>query len=245
MSFITALTYPFKDREWPGKLGVTLLVAAIPLLGFFLIKGWEFETSVRVRRGDPYPLAAWHDPGKKLWRGLVIRFAEILYNIPTYIMLILGLIWWIGLFVRYLRGELTTLQSFTDLFVQSLAPRLGMLAATALYALLANILYWSGYLRYIETGRFSAFFDILPNLRLAFRTVWDDILVAIYLLVLGLLTGLLGTLLTAALGATGVGVALVPVLIPALTLTIVSWFTGYLFGVLAIRTLGEGAPAAR
>jgi len=235
--FFRALLYPFEDPAWPRKLGLALLAAAVPVLGFFVIKGWEFETSAAVRRRDPRPLADWGNLGSKLWRGLQIRAAGILYNIPTYALVLLGILTWVGLFMRFLRGEALTLDAFADLFQRTLVPRLALLLLTLIYALLANSLYWAGYIRYIETGRFATFFEVFRNAVVVFRTLLDDILTAIYLGLVSLLAGLIGMLLTALLGATGVGAVVLPVLIPSITLTLLSSFSGHLFGQLAAHTL--------
>jgi hypothetical protein len=237
MSFVKALVYFFDDPRWPHKVAIAVLVAAVPVLGYFAIKGWEFEISAGVRRGQGGDLPGWADLPGKLLRGFIIRLAGFLYNIPTWTMLALGGVLWVRVLVQFLQQEATTFAALLDVVVEGLGPRLALLAATALVALVCNILYWSGYLRYIDTPRFAAFFEIGPNLRMAFRTVWDDLLVAVYLVVFTAAIGAAGGLLTGALGLTGIGAALAPIVLPALTFTLSSLFSGHLYGQLAARTL--------
>lgn len=243
MQFFRALTYAFKERSWPGKLGLAIAAAAIPFLGFFIIKGWEYEISVRVRHGHERKLPGWGNLPSKLWRGVVLRLTGILYNVPVIVVLVISLWSWIGVFVRYFRQDTRSLALLGEMLAQGAGLRLSLLGLTALLALAANTLYWSGYLRYIETNRYLDFFDVVTNAELAFRNVWDDFFMAIFMAVLGLIAAGVGTLLTAGLTLTGAGAVLAPIVVPALTLSFLSLVSGHLFGQLAIRTLGPDDPA--
>lgn len=237
LNFIAALTYAFRERGWPGKLGIAVLAAAIPVLGYFIIKGWEFEISVRVRHGSDQRLPGWGNAPSKLGRGLLLRLAGILYNLPTYLLVVATVIVWGGLFVRFFGQDPATRLPFDELFYRGLWLRIAIPLLALVYALAANFLYWSGYLRYIETRRFVTFFEVVPNMRLAFANMTDDFVVAVFETVAGLIATLISSLLTALLGATGVGAVILPIAIPALTFTFLSAVSGYLFGQLAIRTL--------
>lgn len=237
MKFWQAITYVFKERDWPVKLLLAIAAAAIPVLGYFVIKGWEYEISVRVRHGHQRKLPGWGNFFSKLRRGLLLRFTGAIYNLPVYAMLVVSLWSWIGVFVRFFRLEVRSWALLGDMLSQGAGLRIGLLALTALLALAANTLYWSGYLRYIETNRYLDFFDILTNARLSFSNVWDDLFMAIFMAVLGLIVTGLGSLLTAGLTATGVGAVLAPIIVPALSFAFLSLVSGHLFGQLAIRTL--------
>lgn len=242
MKFFQALTYAFREREWPLKVALAVAAAAVPFVGYFLIKGWEYEISVRVRHGHARKLPGWGNLFSKLGRGLLLRVTGILYNLPVIAMLVASLWAWINVLVRFFRLEDRSLALLGEMLSQGAGVRLGLLGLTALLALAANTLYWSGYLRYIETNRYLDFFDILMNARLAFRNVWDDMAMAVFMFVLGLVATGAGGLLTAALTATAVGALLAPVVVPALTLSFLSLVSGHLFGQLAIRTLTPGSP---
>lgn len=237
LNLFTAISYAFRERGWPGKLGAAVLAAAIPVIGYFIIKGWEFEISVRVRHGSEQRLPGWGNPLSKLGRGLLLRLAGILYNLPTYVMLVATVVVWADLFVRFFGQDPARRLPFDMMFHDGLWLRIVVPLLAVFFALAANFLYWSGYLRYIETRRFATFFEVIPNLRLAFANMLDDFVVAIFMTVAGLIATAVSSLLTALLGATGVGAVLLPILLPALTFSFLSAVSGYLFGQLAIRTL--------
>ena len=133
-----------------------------------------------------------------------------------------------------------TWEAFGAALTDRFALRMSVFALAALYALAANILYWSGYLRYIETRDFLMFFDVIENARLAFSNVWDDLLMAVFMVVVTLATGLIGTGLTALLtGLAGIGVTLAPIVVPAVVLTLNTLIEGHLYGQLARRTLSD------
>ncbi len=237
MNFFEALSYPFRQRGWFKQVGPAVLVAMIPIAGFFIIKGWEFEISVRVRHGTPRLLPGWGNLFDKLARGFLIRLAEFLYNIPTFVLLGIGIVLWARLLVRFFSQDMLTFDVFTQMLMADLPVRVGVLLAAGLYWLVANILYWAGYIRYIDTRRFGAFFEVFENVGLVFRNIIPDLIMAVYVAALSLVLGLLGSLLGGGLASTGLGAALVPILVPGLILTIMALFKGYLFGRLTILTL--------
>lgn len=244
MQFLRAITYGFKEHGWPYKLALAVVAAAVPFAGYFIIKGWEYDISVRVRHGSEEKLPGWRDVAAKLGRGLLLRATGILYNFPAIILLVISLWSWIGVFLRYFRLEERSLAILGDMLEQGAGLRLGLLGVTVLVALAANTLYWSGYLRYIETNRYLDFFDVVANARLSFANIWDDLAMAVFMFVLGLVVSGLGTLLTLGLTLTGVGAALAPIVVPALTLSFLSLVNGHLFGQLATRTLGPSGAVS-
>lgn len=238
MRLIDALIYWLDDRRAFGKVALAMLVAAIPVLGFFAIKGWEFEISHAVRHGHEDELPPWRRPVHLLGRGFAVRLAGIIYNIPTYFLLGFSLLLSVASLVRFFQAGALTWEAFGAALAQQLPLRIGLLALAGFYALAANILYWSGYLRYIESRDFLLFFDVIENARLAFRNIWDDLLMAVFMFVVTLVTGLLGTGLTALLtGLAGIGITLAPIVVPAIVLTLNTLIQGHLYGQLARRTL--------
>ncbi len=237
MNFFEALFYPFRQRDWPKQIGPAVLVAAVPVVGFFIIKGWEFEISVRVRYGTPRRLPGWGNLIDKFLRGFLIRFAEFLYNIPTFFLFGIGIALWVRLLIRYFSQDVLTWEVLGQMVAEDLPLRAGLLLAAALYWLVANILYWAGYIRYIDTLRFGAFFEVFENVRIVFQNIIPDLIMAVYVAVLSLALGLLGGLAGGALASTGVGAAVAPLILPALALTVMTLFKGYLFGRLTAMTL--------
>ena len=198
---------------------------------------------MRVRHDSAEKLPGWRD-SRKLGRGVLLRVTGILYNLPALIMLVVSLWAWIMVFVRFFRLEERSLAILGDMLQQAMGLRLGLLVLTALVALASNTLYWSGYLRYIEANRYLDFFDVVTNAKLSFANIWDDMAMAIFMFVLGLVVSGLGTLLTMGLTLTGFGAALAPIVVPALTLSFLSLVNGHLFGQLATRTLGPSAAVS-
>ncbi len=207
-------------------------------MGYFIIRGWEYEISTRVRHGAARRLPGWNNPWKKLERGFLIRLAGVLFNIPTYILLAITLYLWLEpLIGPYLRGTAQDIP-LNSAYSSGLGLRIGMILITAIVAFLLNSLYWSGYLRYIDTGKYSLFFDLATNFQLSFRMFFDDIIVAIYTVLASLIAAGLDSVFGAALAATGIGAFLAPIFLPAITFTFLSSFSGYIFGVLATETFG-------
>ncbi|HQA70055.1 MAG TPA: hypothetical protein PK801_17140, partial [Aggregatilineales bacterium] len=132
MQFIKALTYAFKEHGWPYKLALAVAAAAIPFAGYFIIKGWEYEISVRVRHDSAEKLPGWRDVLAKLGRGVLLRVTGILYNLPALIMLVVSLWAWIMVFVRFFRLEERSLAILGDMLQQGAGVRLGLLVLTAL-----------------------------------------------------------------------------------------------------------------
>jgi hypothetical protein len=237
MKFFEALIYPFRDKAWPGKLLLAVLAAAIPVAGYFVIKGWEFEVSVAVRHHDPTPLPRWHNFFQKLGRGALIRVVGFVYNAPTYALLAVNVALWAGWFLLMLSPGASAAETGREMVTHRLLPRLLLLAINGLVAIAANLFYWAGYMRYIDTRRFAAFFEIGRNSRLLFNGILDDLVMTVYVAILSFAVGLLDTAATTALAATGVGALLAPILIPALTFSLLSVFKGHLFGQLVTRNL--------
>lgn len=245
INFFSGLTYPFDERGWAGKLLGALLVGAVPVLGYFAIKGWEFEISVRVRYGSAEQVSGWGNLPSKLVRGFLIRLAGFIYNLPAFILIGSELVIFVGVILRWLNQPAGTPLPLRELFAEQAPALLAVGLGAGLWWVMASLLYWSGYMRYIDTLRFAAFFEIIPNLKLVFRNVFDDLLVELFVAVLSLLLMLAGSLLTFLLGLTGIGAVLAPFLVPAFVLTVSTYFKGYMFGQLAINTFGPQAREPR
>ena len=79
---------------------------------------------------------------------------------------------------------------------QRLVLRIGMIFITAIVAFMMNSLYWAGYMRYIDTRRWTLFFDLVTNFELVILTIADDLIMMVYLWVATLLMGLVDVGLT-------------------------------------------------
>jgi hypothetical protein len=236
MRFYRALTYIVGQKGWIAELLISIVIAAIPVVGFFMICGWEYEISRRVRHHAPRLLPGWHNPLEKLKQGILIRFAGLLFNVPTFISLAITIGLWIEPIMRALRSEAVRQQPVTEVYQQLLGVRIGMILVTLIIWFVMNSLYWSGYLRYVETGRYSLFFDLATNFQLTFKAIADDIMIAIYTGIMDLMLLALDGALAGALATTVVGGFLVPFILPGVSFAIMAAFQGHLFGELAFGT---------
>jgi hypothetical protein len=243
-TFWNSLLYPFKQRGWIIELLIAFLIASIPVFGFLMIKGWEFEISTRVRHGAPRLLPGWGHPGNRLVRGLLVTFALFIYNIPFLTLLAITVALWISPVVRWISGDITADEAGTALGGPMLGLRIGMIIITFIVWFAMHALYWSGYLRYIETRRYVMFFDLVPNAIITFSTISDDLVMSVYLFGAQIIAGFIEAGVGAMLTATGVGAFLVPFLVPAINFTFISWVQAYLYAEMAEGAFGE-EPAAK
>ncbi len=240
MNFFRALFYPFQQKNWFGELLMALAISAIPVAGYFLIKGWEFEVSRRVRHNAHRLFPGWGDLWGKLFRGVLIRLTGLLYNIPTLLLVAFTAWLWLAPILRGLWDPAAASQPIESIYRYGLGLRIGMIIVTAMVALALNSLYWAGYLRYIDTGRYEFFFDIAANFYAVITTMLDDFVMAIFLVIFNILLGLLNAAVATLLTATGFGALLAPILLPAISLSLTSAFTGYLFGEMTRDAFGAG-----
>lgn len=238
-TFFNAISYPFNQKGWIKELLIAIGIAAIPLLGYFMIRGWEYEISYRVRHEAPRWLPGWGNFGNRLWRGILIRAAGFFYNIPTYIVIGITIWLWIGPILEAVSGRIPLNTDIRDIYVPTLGIRVGMIFVSLVVSFLMNSLFWSGYLRYIDTGRYILFFDFGTNLVVMITTMYDDFIQGIYLFLAQLIAGLLTSLVSTMLVATGIGAFLVPIIAPAVDLTFMSMVSAYLFAKMAENTFGE------
>ncbi len=92
MNFSRAFSYIFEDRNWPTKVGMTLLVTAAALLltpaivglGIWMVVlGYQSDLVRNWRAGVPYPLPPWGQWETHLRIGANILGATIVYNLPN------------------------------------------------------------------------------------------------------------------------------------------------------------------
>jgi hypothetical protein len=242
-TFWSALTFPFKQRGWIMELLITIIIAAIPVIGFLMIKGWEFEISTRVRHKAPRLLPGWRNIGNRLMRGLLVTLALFIYNIPFLLLVMITVWFWISPVMRWLTGQITSDVAAAELGGPLLGVRIGLIIITAIVWFIGHALYWSGYLRYIETRRYSLFFDLVPNAIITFNTIADDLLMTVYLFGAQVFAGFIETAVGAMLTATGIGAFLVPFVVPAVNFTFMSWVRAYLYAEMAEGAFGEEPSA--
>jgi hypothetical protein len=95
VNFTRAFSYIFDDRQWPNKLGITLLVTAAALLltpviiglGLWMILlGYQSDLVRNWRAGVPNPLPRWGQWETHLRVGANILGATLVYNLPNILL---------------------------------------------------------------------------------------------------------------------------------------------------------------
>lgn len=224
MDFMKALTYPFEDDDWLKKIGIAALVQFLPIIGSpIALSGWSWETSRRVRNGEATPLAGWDEFGERISKGLILFLGQLVYQIPVFIFICIG---YAPLLIAGASGDSDAMESIGTLgiIVMSCCYCLAFL-----YALAATVVYWGGYIRFIDKPEFSTFMQFRDNIALVRENVGDFGMTLVYLLLGGLIAGVASSV-TLGLGA-------------LLMTPFMMYFSGHLLGQLAAKVLPGVAPA--
>lgn len=235
MKLFQSLNYPFNQERWAGKLALGWGIAAIPLLGYLFMKGWEYQISTRVYGGEQKLLPGWHGAIGMALRGLAISIAETIYKFPLYALSISGLYLWWRLMNQWWAGGDRSLTALADLYLAGISGTLLRIGLGLLLWVAIMLIYSAAYVRYIQTRDLKAFWQVWKAFRVAVETVADDFIVSIFLVALSILRGLIVVVLGTLLISTGFLTVLVPFL-PALSTLMRHWVEGHLYGQLAQNT---------
>jgi hypothetical protein len=176
-----AITYPFDDDEWLQKLGLGVLIQLIPIVGAFVLQGWSLEISRRVKRNDPTPLPNWQTFGDFLREGFLIFVAQLIYQLPTVLVICVASFVWV---IPAMGGDN---ENMAAVLGGATAIVLGCcLCLIFIYALAAAVVFWGGYVRYIENPEFSTFFEFGDNLALVRENLGDFGMILLAALAAGL-----------------------------------------------------------
>jgi hypothetical protein len=235
MDFTKALTYPFDDPDWLKKLGIAVvlvLLNIIPLIGSLaygvLISGWDLETTQRVKRGEQHPLAGWDDFGALASKGVIVFLSYIVYIIPAMVFFCLAYV------IPLIAGGAAA-SSNSD----SGTAAVGTLATVALaccgclgfLALLAGIVvYWGGYMRFLDRPEFGTFMQFGENLALVRNNSGDFGMAILYIIGASLIASVASSI-TFGLGGFLAG-------------AFIGYFSSHILGQLAIKLGGSAMPGA-
>lgn len=86
MDFGLALTFPFRDQDWPQKILLASLIAIVPVFGWLVVFGWSLEIARRVIEDHPQPLPAL-DFVNDFVRGLKGLVVNVIYSLPALIVI--------------------------------------------------------------------------------------------------------------------------------------------------------------
>jgi hypothetical protein len=225
MDFMKALTFPFDDEEWLKKLGLGVLIQFIPIIGGLALQGWSFELSKRVKNNDPVPLPDWSEFGGKMGKGFMIFLAGLIYQIPT---LIMGCI--IGFAPTLMAAGGDSDEAMAALGTMATVIMVCCGCLILIYAIVAGITFWGGYIRYLDTEQFSTFMQIGENFGLVRSNLGDFGMALLYVIGAGVIASLVSSV-TFGLG----GLVSTPFLL---------YFSGHILGQLAQKLAGTAAAPA-
>lgn len=86
MNIGKAISFIFDDPEWWKKLLIGTLILLIPILGWFVIRGWWLEIIKRVAKDDPEPLPSFDNFGDLLTGGFRSFVVFLVYKSPIIIL---------------------------------------------------------------------------------------------------------------------------------------------------------------
>jgi hypothetical protein len=189
MDFVRAISFPFDDDEWPVKFIVGTLLSFIPFFG----QGYQVRVARNMIRGERNPLPSTDELGQVFIDGLMAVIAGFIYFLPMILVAC------VVLFPALLAGN----NSAGTLLLCTCGACVVLLAL--LYSIPAFALYWTGVIRYAETGNFSSFMQ--------FGALWRDVTANFGLLfttwLYAMALGLLGALVSPIAAVTVVGLPLV------------------------------------
>jgi serine/threonine protein kinase len=232
--FFAPVTFPFKIPDWPSRLWVVPFLAYIPIADLIFLRGWRLELVRRMGRGERNPLPTvtrLEDYFSFFFQGCVLWFMTFLYaGVPFIIIFSTGSGFWGGFFellgwgwdFLFSRQEQRALGDVLSDNAKRAAVRLGIEFA---WLVISSPLYRAAMIRYAFTGGIGAFFSIPSNVAFVYRN--RNLFGKVYLFSFAF--GILSSIAASLLAMTGIGVALIPLLV----LTVYYYSTGYEYGHLA------------
>ncbi len=243
VEFLAALTFPFRQANWPTRFWWVPLVNYFPPLSWLIMRGWRVDIVRRAVREDVHPLPNGKDIGKFLAEGFVLMLMVLLYWLPlTVFMMIFGLsrlrtmldvLWWA--IQTFFTGDGTV--SFWTLVLDVVTQLLITGIVPAIYWLLCYPIYRMAVLRFAITGRPIVFFQLLRNFRLFLRFA-SDMMLLFFLdfMIMRVVRWFLNALLI----ATGFGA----ILVPGISFPAYFWVTAHLFGQIAKKVVTDDLARA-
>jgi hypothetical protein len=233
MDFTRAFRYILDDKDWLSKVGLGLLIMAVPILNFAWI-GYQVQIIRNVRKNEAVILPTWDDLGKKFMDGLMIVLAGLIYSLPILLVSCLPLA---IMLVPALASDNQDL--FNVLMTSSMVVYFCLICLFVLYALVISIISPIMRVFYAKEGTFAAcfkireFFQTLSRNAGPFFTIWlvslgVSIGVSVAVSIVGAVVGwfpIIGQLVLLALGLAG----------PAY----VAYFSSHMYGQFAALVFGS------
>jgi hypothetical protein len=229
MDFTQALMYPFSDPDGIKKLLIAIVIGIamiiLPIIGTIpgalLLAGWSYEITKRVKNSHPTPLPEWDDFGGLFNRGIQVGVPLLVYQLPVIIIMCLAF----GSFLLPALGmgdeDITGLLAGSSMGIFSCCMCIMML-----YSIASGVLYWGGYMRYLNDEQMGTFFQFGDNVALVQQNIGDFGMAVLFIIIGNLIGGLIS--------GTGIGAIVVP--------AFQSYFSAHILGQLARKL--QGIPPA-
>jgi hypothetical protein len=243
-----ALRLPFRQDRWPAKIWWLSAVGFIPVIDLLVLRGWRLDVTRRIALGEPDVLPDGRDVVRFLANGVILWTMTLLYFVIPFLIIFAtgtGTLRNIWQTVQWLYLTLLTDQPtmpLTEILGQELGRFLGRVAIEGAWVVISWPLYRTGMLRFAITGNPLAFFRVFANLVVVLKNLRAFVMLFLY----ELPTFILMMVVSAILTATGLGALLVP----AVSMPLYYWITGFEYGHLAhelgpqLRRIRGVAPAA-
>lgn len=211
MSFMDAISYPFKDSNWITKFLITLVLACIPILGWLVISGYVLRVTRMVQNGQDNALPEWDDFGGDFVRGLMGALGGLIYYLPAIL----------------LNCCTSVLSSSDSGAVVLLTCCLSLIQLG--YVVLMIPIFYTALSRYAQTENFSDMLDFGANFKGLTDHTSDAVMLWVNSIVLGIIMGIV------------ISIGLFLLCIPGLIAIVVYWMaSGHLVGQWG-RVLGIGS----
>ena len=156
MNIQKALTYPFEDKQWTGKIGIGVLISIVPILNFAWL-GYIIELMRQVIKGNPLPMPDWNNLGKKFMDGLFLFLAGFVYAIP--VILLIGVPLPILIVPAILAGNSNNQNIASAIATAGSMVAMCLTCVFLLYALALSVLFPAIYVEYAAKGTFASCFN--------------------------------------------------------------------------------------
>lgn len=245
LDFGRAVTYPFEDERWRGKLLPLLILSVVPGMNALAWGGYTLSMARAIYRRGTLALVTWDEWSDILVRGLLSWVAATLYYLPA--LIIGGCFWLLPLVIggRAESSSFLAMRCLAYLFVGA-------------YAFAASALLNAGHVAFARTDQFASYLDLKARLgdwrhggsRLLTLTLasWALLLVGVVTAAIAYGVFLIGVNVIVRFGA-GFGVLVVPALLVVLVgllglFTLTALANGYFVGATGVLLTRLGGSEA-
>lgn len=220
MDFGAAIQFIFQDQDWIKKILIMTLITLIPFVGAFVLLGWSLQIARAVKRGDAVVALPELNFGEQLREGFMVFLGYLIYSIPA---LVLSCFYALPALLAENMDEetLATLLVVVQVCVS---------CVILIYYIAVYFVFVPGYIRYMDSGEFSAFTGIGENI----ATARENVGVLGQLLLFIILANLVGSLAISLLSF----ICLIGLVVTPMLAAVQSHLIGQ-----AARKLVGGAPA--